>query len=60
MHIEKINMVCPLCNEEIAESDHVGITQINSIVHLYCGAWPRPGEKIIDEGSFKKMAKKYL
>lgn len=57
---KKIVMVCPLCNEEIQNNDHVGITQINSVVHLYCGAWPMPGEQIINEGSFKNMSKKYL
>ncbi|OES45211.1 hypothetical protein [Domibacillus iocasae] len=57
---EKIVMVCPFCEEEIQETDHVGVTQINSVVHLYCGAWPRPGERIINEGPFKKIAKKYL
>lgn len=57
---EKIVMVCPACREEIAETDHVGITQINSVVHLYCGAWPMPGERIVNEGAFKDIAKKYL
>lgn len=60
MRREKIVMVCRRCQEEIQETDHVGITQINSIVHLYCGAWPRPGERIVNEGSFKDIAKKYL
>lgn len=57
---EKIVMVCPLCQQEMQETDHVGITQINSVVYLYCGAWPQPGERIINEGTFKKMEKKYL
>lgn len=57
MKKEKIVMVCPCCQQEIQENDHVGVTQINSIVHLYCGALPRPGEKIIDEGSYKKILK---
>ncbi|WP_046180405.1 hypothetical protein [Domibacillus tundrae] len=53
-------MFCPRCQEDIQETDHVGITQINSVVHLYCGAWPRLGERIINEGTFEKLAKKYL
>lgn len=57
---EKVVMMCPCCQEEIQETDHVGITQINSVVHLYCGAWPMPGERIVNEGSFKKIVKKYL
>lgn len=57
---EKIVMVCPRCLQEILESHHVGITQMNNIVHLYCGAWPRPGERVINEGSFKDIKKKYL
>ncbi|MCP3764088.1 hypothetical protein NLX67_17185 [Domibacillus sp. A3M-37] len=57
---EKIIMVCPFYQEEMQETDHVGITQIHSIVHLYCGAWPRPGEHVIEEGQFENIAKKFL
>lgn len=53
-------MFCPRCQEDIQETDHVGITYMRTIVHLYCGAWPSPGERIMDEGSYKKMFKKYL
>lgn len=60
MKKEKVVMVCPRCQEEIQETDHIGITQIYSVVHLYCGVWPMPGEHIINEGSFKYIEKKYL
>lgn len=60
MKKKRVVMVCPRCQKEIQETDYVGITQIHSIVHLYSGAWPRPGERIIDEGSYEKIFKKYL
>lgn len=39
---------------------HVRITKISSIVHLYCGAWPRPGKWVIKKGTFRDMKKKHL
>lgn len=50
----------PRCQEEIQGTDHVGITQMHSVVHLYCDSWPRSSERIINEGSFQNIAKKYL
>lgn len=57
---EIVVMFCPRCQEDIQETDHVGITHMRSVVHLYCGAWPRPGERVVDEGAYVKMFKKYL
>lgn len=45
------------CQEEIQEADHAGITQIHSIIHLYCSGWPRPSECIINKGLFKEIRK---
>ncbi|WP_158023618.1 hypothetical protein [Domibacillus antri] len=58
--MEDFKMICPHCREQINDDDHIGITQIHSVVHLYCGSWPVPGEHIINEGTFKQMAKKYF
>lgn len=60
MQKEKIIMVCPQCQKEIQGIDHLGITQINSIIHLYCDAWPQPGERVIKEGLFRDIREKYL
>lgn len=52
--------VLPSLTRRIQETDHVGIIYMRSVVYLYCGAWLRPGERIINEASFKDIAKKYL